>query len=80
MSFGFLKTEEPDSGQLSMTFKGEELELMMEAFRATDAMTDPIGEKIMLRYLSKKVEIQEEKDQKPKIGFHFNQTEDTQKQ
>ena len=35
-----------------MTFSGEELDLMMEAFRATDAINDPVGEKIVLRYLS----------------------------
>ena len=71
MSFGYAKdTNSTPSGELAMTFTGEELDLMMEAFRATDAINDPVGEKIMLRYLSKKVELQEEEENnKPKMGF-----------
>lgn len=69
MSFGYAKDKDA-SGELSLTFEGEELDLMMEAFRATDAINDPIGEKIMLRYLSAKVALQEEEEQsKPKMGF-----------
>ncbi len=69
MSFGYNKDNKaPDA--LSLTFEGEELDLMMEAFRATDAINDPVGEKIMLRYLSAKVALQEEKEQsKPQMGF-----------
>jgi hypothetical protein len=70
MSFGYAPQKEKTSGELEMSFSGEELDLMMEAFRATDAINDPIGEKIMLRYLSKKVELQEKEDQdKKRIGF-----------
>ena len=55
---------------MELTFKGEELELMMDALRAAVPVDDPVGEKIMLRYLTKKVEQQEanEKDKK-RIGF-----------
>ena len=53
-----------------MTFSGEELELVMEAFRAAVPVDDPLGEKIMLRYLSTKVALQEEEEEKkPKMGF-----------
>ena len=72
MSFGYApqKEETAPAGELEMTFSGEELDLMMEAFRATDAINDPVGEKIMLRYLSTKVALQEKADQsKPKMGF-----------
>lgn len=72
MGFGYApqKEETAASGELEMTFSGEELDLMMEAFRATDAINDPVGEKIMLRYLSTKVALQEKEDQsKPKMGF-----------
>lgn len=72
MSFGYApqKEETTPAGELEMTFSGEELDLMMEAFRATDAINDPVGEKIMLRYLSTKVALQEKADQsKPKMGF-----------
>ena len=70
MSFGYAPKKEGPTGDLEMTFSGEELDLMMEAFRATDAINDPIGEKIMLRYLSTKVALQEKADQsKPKMGF-----------
>ena len=69
MSFGYAKDKDM-SDELSLTFEGEELDLMMEAFRATDAINDPIGEKIMLRYLSAKVALQESEEQsKPKMGF-----------
>lgn len=55
---------------LELTFSGEELELVMEAFRAAVPVDDPLGEKIMLRYLTKKVEAQEEKEaKKTRIGF-----------
>ena len=55
---------------LELTFTGEELELVMDAVRAAVPVDDPIGEKIMLRYLTKKVEQQEanQKDKK-RIGF-----------
>ena len=70
MSFGYAVKKDALSGDLEMTFSGEELDLMMEAFRATDAINDPVGEKIMLRYLSTKVALQEKEEQgKPKMGF-----------
>ena len=70
MSFGYAVKKDTPSGDLEMTFSGEELDLMMEAFRATDAINDPVGEKIMLRYLSTKVALQEKEEQeKPKMGF-----------
>ena len=70
MPFGYAKQKEGPAGDLEMTFSGEELDLMMEAFRATDAINDPVGEKIMLRYLSTKVALQEKEEQsKPKMGF-----------
>jgi hypothetical protein len=69
MSFGYAI----DSGieeELEMTFSGEELELVMEAFRAAVPVDDPLGEKIMLRYLMNKVALQEEQEEKkPKMGF-----------
>lgn len=55
---------------LELTFAGEELELVMEAFRAAVPPTDPLGEKIMFRYLKMKVEAQEAKEKnKNRIGF-----------
>ena len=69
MSFGYATKETPTDG-LEMTFSGEELELVMEAFRASVPVDDPVGEKIMLRYLSTKVALQEEEEEsKPKFGF-----------
>lgn len=41
---------------MELTFKGEELELVIEALRAAVPTGDPVGEGIMLRYLSKKLE------------------------
>ena len=68
MSFGYSMA--PQAGELTMTFTGEELDLVMEAFRAAVPVDDPIGEKIMLRYLSEKVALQEKQDEeKPKMGF-----------
>ena len=68
MSFGYSMA--PQAGELVMTFTGEELDLVMEAFRAAVPVDDPVGEKIMLRYLSEKVALQEKQDQeKPKMGF-----------
>ena len=66
MSFGYSKSE--PKADLEMTFSGEELELVMEAFRSAVPVDDPLGEKIMLRYLSTKVALQEE-EAKPKMGF-----------
>ena len=55
---------------LELTFKGEELELVMEAVRAAVPCDDPLGEKIMLKYLTKRVEAQEAKEAaKKRIGF-----------
>lgn len=55
---------------MKLEFEGEELELVMEAFRAAVPIDDPLGEKIMLRYLTKRVEEQESQDSKKrKIGF-----------
>lgn len=55
---------------LEITFKGEELELIMDAVRAAVPLDDPLGEKIMLKYLTKRVEAQEAKDgNKKRIGF-----------
>ena len=55
---------------LELTFSGEELELVMEAVRAAVPVDDPMGEKIMLRYLTKRVEAQEEaQGKKQRIGF-----------
>ena len=68
MSFGYaIKPESPCDG-LELTFSGEELEILMEAFRVTDAVNDPVGEKVLLRYLSAKVALQEE-EARPKMGF-----------
>jgi hypothetical protein len=69
MSFGYaIEVEVPD--ELEMTFSGEELDLVMEAFRAAVPVDDPLGEKIMLRYLSTKVALQEKEEaEKPKMGF-----------
>ena len=66
MSFGYSKPT--PKADLEMTFSGEELELVMEAFRSAVPVDDPVGEKIMLRYLSTKVALQEE-EEKPKFGF-----------
>lgn len=53
-----------------LSFKGEELELVMDALRAAVPIDDPMGEKIMLRYLTKKVEQQEANNKdKKRIGF-----------
>ena len=69
MSFGYANAQS-SGGNLEMTFSGEELELVMEAFRAAVPVDDPLGEKIMLRYLSTKVALQEEEEEKkPKMGF-----------
>ena len=55
---------------LELTFTGEELELVMDALRAAVPIDDPMGEKIMLRYLTKKVEAQEANEKnKKRIGF-----------
>ena len=55
---------------MELTFNGEELELMMDALRAAVPVDDPVGEKIMLRYLSTKLALQEKKEEaKPKMGF-----------
>ena len=55
---------------LELTFKGEELELVMEAVRAAVPCDDPLGEKVMLKYLTKKVEAQEAKEaNRSRIGF-----------
>lgn len=56
--------------KIELTFKGEELELVMEAVRAAVPVDDPVGEKIMLRYLTKRVEAQEAKENnRHRIGF-----------
>lgn len=69
MSFGYATKDTP-TDNLEMTFSGEELEIMMDAFRAAVPIDDPVGEKIMLRYLSAKVALQEAEEQsKPKMGF-----------
>lgn len=55
---------------LELTFSGEELELVMEAVRAAVPCDDPLGEKIMLKYLTKRVEAQEAKEaSRARIGF-----------
>ena len=55
---------------LELTFSGEELELVMEAVRAAVPCDDPLGEKIMLKYLTKRVEAQDAKEAaKKRIGF-----------
>ena len=70
MSFGYAVESPELPSELEMTFSGEELDLVMEAFRAAVPVDDPLGEKIMLRYLSKKVALQEkEEEEKPKMGF-----------
>ena len=69
MSFGYAQ-QSAVADELEMTFSGEELELVMEAFRAAVPVDDPLGEKIMLRYLMTKVALQEEEEEKkPKMGF-----------
>ncbi|QIN96708.1 hypothetical protein [Synechococcus phage S-N03] len=70
MSFGYADAPVELPDRLEMTFEGEELDLVMEAFRAAVPVDDPLGEKIMLRYLSTKVALQEkEEEEKPKYGF-----------
>jgi len=70
MSFGYAVESPELPSELEMTFSGEELDLVMEAFRAAVPVDDPLGEKIMLRYLSTKVALQEkEEEEKPKMGF-----------
>ena len=55
---------------LELTFSGEELELVMEAVRAAVPCDDPLGEKIMLKYLTKRVEAQDAKEAaRKRIGF-----------
>ena len=55
---------------LELTFADEELELVMDALRSAVPIDDPMGEKIMLRYLTKKVEAQEANEKnKKRIGF-----------
>lgn len=49
---------------MELTFKGEELELVIEALRAAVPSGDPTGEAILLRYLSKKLE---DKDITPEV-------------
>lgn len=70
MGFGYSESSENTSGEFEMTFSGEELGLVMEAFRAAVPVEDPLGEKILLRYLSAKVAFDEKKEEeKPKMGF-----------
>ena len=70
MSFGYAVESPELPSELEMTFSGEELDLVMEAFRAAVPVDDPLGEKIMLRYLSTKVALQEKEEaEKPKMGF-----------
>ena len=72
MSFGYADNPAP-TGDLELTFSGEELELVMEAVRAAVPSDDPLGEKIMLRYLTKRVEAQDEKEKNRKrIGFNLS--------
>ena len=55
---------------LELTFTGEELELVMEAVRIAVPTDDPLGEKIMLKYLTKKVAAAESKEaSRKRIGF-----------
>lgn len=55
---------------LELTFTGEELELVMEAVRIAVPTDDPLGEKIMLKYLTKKVAAAESKEgARKRIGF-----------
>ena len=55
---------------MELTFSGEELELVMDAVRAAVPIDDPIGEKIMLKYLKKKVAQSEEQEaSRKRIGF-----------
>ena len=55
---------------LELTFSGEELELVMEAVRVAVPCDDPLGEKVMLKYLTKRVEAQEAKEaSRARIGF-----------
>ena len=72
MSFGY--ADKPaKTGELELTFVGEELELVMEAVRAAVPADDPLGEKIMLKYLTKRVEAQDEKEKsRQRIGFNVN--------
>ena len=69
MSFGYAAKTEQSEG-LELTFSGEELELVMEAVRAAVPTDDPLGEKIMLKYLTKKVDLQEKQEEaRGRIGF-----------
>ena len=69
MSFGYATKTEQTEG-LELTFSGEELELVMEAVRAAVPSDDPLGEKIMLKYLTKKVGLQEQQEEaRTRIGF-----------
>ena len=55
---------------MELTFSGEELELVMEAVRVAVPCDDPLGEKVMLKYLTQKVEAQEAKEaNRARIGF-----------
>lgn len=55
---------------MKLEFEGEELELVMEAVRAAVPAEDPLGDKILLKYLTKKFEEQESAEgKKRKIGF-----------
>ncbi|QBP06085.1 hypothetical protein [Synechococcus phage S-B68] len=70
MSFGYAVETLELPEELEMTFSGEELDLVMEAFRAAVPVDDPLGEKIMFRYLATKLALDEAKeDAKPKMGF-----------
>ena len=70
MSFGYAADVVEIPEEMEMTFTGEELDLVMEAFRAAVPVDDPLGEKIMFRYLSTKLAVQEAKEEaKPKMGF-----------
>ena len=70
MSFGYAEQANTETGELELTFSGEELELVMEAVRAAVPADDPVGEKIMFRYLKKRVEEQDAKEEsKKRIGF-----------
>ena len=70
MSFGYAVETLDLPEELEMTFSGEELDLVMEAFRAAVPVDDPLGEKIMFRYLATKLAIDEAKEEaKPKMGF-----------
>ena len=70
MSFGYAADVVEIPEEMEMTFTGEELDLVMDAFRAAVPLDDPLGEKIMFRYLATKLAIAEAKEEaKPKMGF-----------